>query len=280
MDYQALDDLPPDAGEPEPVFSGSHPQQSRKRRWWIIALIVLALLLLVVGGAAVYVFHFKKQAPSQAVTQQSAQQSSQQPGPTATSSGDSSRVPYTSNGKDLNLSFTYPSDWSVTPPSANNPNDQTITLTTPLVTIVNSKGIATTARAVVAIRPGGTSASELASDKAIAALSSVQFAYAKPTASQHQYPFLTFVNLEGSKDTASSFDEVIVTGVTSFTKGQSVLPESVTQIDPLISARFYVCATSSCDISASAPLTIDSDNWQTNITCQQIRDLFASLELN
>jgi len=277
MDYQELDDLPPDAGEPEPFFSGSHPQQSRKRRWWIIAVIILALLL-AVGGTAAYLFHYKKQTPAQP-TQQSSQQSSQTPQPTPTPSGDTSSSTYVSNGKDLNLSFTYPANWTVTPPSGNNPNDQAITLNSPLVSLTSASSQATTGKVVVAIRPGATMASELASDKAIASQASVQFAYTKPTASQHQYPFLTFVNLEGGQN-PSGFDEVIITGVTSFAKGQSILPESVTQIDPLITARFYTCSTSSCDTSASSSLVITNTTWQSDATCKQIQDLFASLQLN
>jgi cytoskeletal protein RodZ len=276
MDYRALDELPSDESEPEPVFSGSHPKQPRKHHWWIVAIIIIVVIALIVGGTAIYLLHYKKQTPAQS-TQQSTQQSSQQPMPTP--SGSTSSSTYTSNGKDLNLSFTYPSNWSATPPSGNNPNDQAITLNSPLVSLASANGQATTGKVVVAIRPGATTASELASDKAVTSQASVQFAYTKPTASQHQYPFLTFVNLEGGQN-PNSFDEVIITGVTSFAKGQSVLPESVTQIDPLITARFYTCSTSSCDTSASSSLAITNTTWQSDATCKQIKDLFASLQLN
>lgn len=280
MDYTHPDDLPPEQDEPEPVFSESRSKRPVKHRWWVIALITILVVLVLSGGAtAAYLLHFKKKASSQTAAQQSNQQAPQQPQPTPSSPGDAATTTYTSNGKDLNLSFIYPSNWSITPPSGNNPNDQTITLGSPLTSLTSAIGQATTGKIVVTIRPGGATASELASDKAVAPQASVQFAYTKPTASQHQYPFLTFVNLEGGQNPAG-FDEVIITGVTSFMKGQSVLPESVTQIDPLISARFYTCATTSCDTSASASLAITNSTWQSDATCKQVQNLFASLELN
>jgi hypothetical protein len=191
---------------------------------------------------------------------------------------DTSSKTYTSNGKDLNLSFTYPAGWTVQPASNSNPDDKQITVTSPLATIASADNKSVTGRVVLSIRPGGSTITELAGDKATAAQASTQIAYDKPTSAQHQYPYISFAHLAGGTNPTNAFEEVIVTGITNFAKNQAVYQTSLAQLDPIISARFYTCGDQSC--TATTPLSITNGTWQNNDTTQQALAIFESLQIN
>lgn len=254
------------------------PTTARKpRRTWLLVTGIAAAVVLV---AAVGVFAFlkiKTPKTTPASTTASNQQSNQ-PAPTAASN--SSTKQYISNGNDLNLKFTYPSDWTVTPASNNNASDQTITLTSPLTSVTDSTGATVTAKAVLTIRPGSAQAGELASGSATVAQDSTQIGYTSPTASQHQYPYITFIHLAGGQNTNNVFDEVIITGITKFMKGQGITADSLGGLDPIIGVRFYQCSTNACNGSGATALNLTNDMWQNGTLTQQVLSVFTSLQLN
>lgn len=267
-----IDDQPP-------YGSVVTPPSHDKTKLLTILIIVVAVLL--AAGAAAYWFILRPQpAPANtSATQANASASNQPLVPDDTQAqGTSGR--YVSNGKDLNLSFSYPSDWTVTPPSNNNPNDQPITVTSPLVSIPGTNGLNTTGKIVVSIRPGGTALTELSSGKAAAGQASAQIAYDKPTSAQHQYPYLTYIHLAGGANPSSSFEEVIITGVSSFAKDQIITSDNLSQLDPIVSARFYACSNQTCAISSSAALSITNSAWQNTQACMQTLAIFQSLQIN
>ena len=189
-------------------------------------------------------------------------------------------INYVSNGKDLNLNFGYPASWSVAPASNNNPNDQTITLNSPLTTILDAAtGKAVTGKVTVNIRPGSAQLNELNSGTATAGQASVQYAYNKPTANQYQYAYLTYVHLLSTRNPSGVFEEVLVTGSTQFTQGETVTSANVS-VDPIISAEFYSCSTNACTGSGASPLSITNNTWQSTPVFQQTLALFESLQLN
>lgn len=271
--------LPPDTPDGSDALFPLGSQHGTNRKQWrpsrrLAVIVATGVVLLAAGGAGAYVLGHRHKVPATA-TNTSSTNNRQQSTAVIPDTSTAGTTQYVSNGKDLNLSFTYPANWSAVPPTNSNPNDQAITLTSPATAIGSATG-----KIVVTIHPGGTSLSELGSDKATAAIASAQFAYTKPTAAQHQYPYLTFVHLAGGANTSGAFEETIITGITSFAKGQAVLPESVTQIDPLITARLYQCGAASCDGTNLPPLSITADTWQNDAACKQIQALFASLQLN
>lgn len=241
--------------------------------------VIIALALVTLGGGAyLVVSHRQTPAPTQTTTQSRQRQSSQAPQPSPSSSQDSTLANYVSNGKDLNLNFNYPSDWSVTPPTNSNTDDHAITVTSPVVSLDSATDSTATARIVVSIRPGGTAVSELAGDKATAAQTSEQIAYDKPTSAQHQYPYLTFIHLNGGSNPQNAFEEVMITGITSFAKDQAIPQASVSQFDPLITVRFYTCNDQKC--SSSTPLSLTSASWNSDATTQQALVILKSLQIN
>ena len=172
--------------------------------------------------------------------------------------------------------------WSnrVTPPSNDNANDQTITVSSPLVSIVNASGGTVTGKVVVSIRPGSSQISELNSGTATASQASIQIGYNNPLPNQQQYPYLTFINLNGGSNSAGVFEEVMITGLTQFTPGESVTPSTLGPIDPIISASFYSCTTQVCSGPNQAPLSITYATWQNTMVFQQVLSLFQSLQLH
>lgn len=239
--------------------------------WWIVG-VVLAVVVIGGGGTAALMLHHRTpkataNTPGTTTT------------PVATTPVNSAVTNYTSNGTDLNLNFSYPTGWTVTPASNNNASDQPITVTSPVTSIATSTG-SVSGKVVIMIRPGNSQIDELSSGNAMVAQSSAQFAYSKPTSSQHQYPYLTFVHLAGGQNPNSAFDEVFITGISTFSANTPMTAGSLGQLDPIISARFYTCSTSDCTGSGMSPLTITNDIWQNDALCQQIQTLFASLQLN
>lgn len=269
-----IDDQPP-------YGSVVTPPSHDKTKLLLILVIVVAVIL--AGGAVAYWLLLRQQpTPTAASTTSTNALASNQPStavPDDTQAqGTSGR--YVSNGKDLNLSFSYPSDWTVTPSSNSNSDDQPITVTSPLVSMLGANGQSTTGKIVVSIRAGGTPLSELSSGKAAAGQASAQIAYDKPTSAQHQYPYLTYIHLAGGANPSSSFEEVVITGVSSFAKDQVITSDSLSQLDPIVSARFYTCSNQACATSSSASLSITNATWQNTQVCTQTLAIFQSLQIN
>ena len=275
---QLEDEAQPQPSSAPPVYSPVTQQGSGRKAKPVIAVIVLVVLLLG-GGAAAYWF-LGRPKPTNGGTAQSTATNTTARQPIADNSASSSTVQYVSNGKDLSLSFSYPSNWEVSPASGGNTDDKPITVASPLVSLSSAQDQSVTGKIVVMIRPASASITELASDKATIAQDSIQFAYTKPTSVQHQYPYLTYIHLTGGKNTDSLFEEVIITGVTKFTRGQPLLPESMGTLDPVISAAFYQCTTQACTGSGATPLSITDSIWQSADAFKQVQSLFASLELH
>lgn len=271
---------PPEAGEADPAaeqfaaHAAAHQMSRQHRGRTITVAAVVAVLVLAAGSITAYMMLRHQPAAQHPAG------SALQAGPAPSGTTDSGTASYVSDGQDLNLSFTYPAGWTATPASGGNADDQAITLTSPLVSIPAASGTAVTGKVAVSIRPGTAQLSELASGSATAAQASVQFAYATPTTSQHQYPYLTFVHLAGGADPNGAFDEVIITGITPFTAGQGITADSLGQLDPIISARFYQCAAEDCTGASATPLSVTNATWQTVTALQQTQAIFQSLRLN
>ena len=244
-----------------------------KRKWPLIVLLA-ALLLALLGGGGYWYWHTKQHHP----TKPSAPTKQAVVSPAPVQSSPASTQQYVSNGNDLKLQFNYPSNWTISPPSGNNSNDQTITATSPLSTMTAADGSSVTGKAVLSIRPGTATLNELNGSTTVAQ-ASVQFAYAKPTSAQHQYSYLTFIHVPAAGSTASSFNEVLLTGTLQFAQGTNLTTADV-QVDPIISASFYSCTTQLCTGSAAKPLAISNATWQSTPVFQETLAVFESMQLN
>lgn len=188
---------------------------------------------------------------------------------------------YVSDGTDLNLTFNYPSSWSVSPPSNDNTSDGTITVTSPLSSMASASGTSATGKIVVQVRPGNMAINELSANAPIEALASTQIAYSAPTANQYSYPYLSYVHFSnGSAKTAGVFEEVIITGGQSFTANESLNASYLSGLDPIITASFYQCTTTACTGSGETPLSITDSTWQSTQIFQQVLTLLESFKLN
>ena len=260
--------------------AGQTPIEPPKRSWRAPILIAGAVAVVLLAGGAAYWFVALRQTKAPEIATTTPTTAQVQPSVPDDTSAQGSSLQYVSNGKDLNLSFTYPAGWTVSPPSNSNQADQQIIVTSPLVSMVSASNQSATGRVVVSIRPGTAALSELAGDKATAGQASSQIAYSKPTSSQHQYPYLTFIHLSGGTNSAGAFEEVMITGVTSFAKDQAVTSLSLSQLDPIISARFYTCSDQTCTAANSAALSITNSTWLNNSATSQTLAMFQSIQIN
>lgn len=245
-----------------------HPKKSHRK--WLF--VFLALLLLAVIGAAAYKFWKSSTKPLAKPAAAAAPKALATTGTTT-----SGAVTYTAAGQDINLSFSYPSSWTASPASGSDKTDQPITVTSPLLTLNTADSQSVTGKIVITIRPGNSSLDELNSNNPTAALASSQFSYTAPTPQQHQYPYLTYVHFSNGSKVPGVFEEVIVTGIQSFNKGD---PVTAIGADPVISASFYQCTSQACSGSSQQPLSITSSNWQNDAPFQQVQSLLASLKFN
>jgi hypothetical protein len=248
------------------------PPRKPKKGWpkWVGA----GLLVIIVVGIVTVVIAGHKNSGSKPPAAKAA---TVQVPPSQTSSSTGTND-YVAKGNDLNLSFNYPSNWSATPVSGSDTTDQPITITSPLVSMTSAAGQNVTGKVIFSIRPGSATMSELSS-ATTAAQGSVQYAYTKPASDQHQYFYLTFVHNVGAANPAGSFNEVIVTGITNFSSGDSLAQGSIS-VDPIISASFDSCSTSACTGSGTAPLSITNATWQNANIFTQTLNTIESLQLN
>lgn len=272
------DELPDEMDSPESeqtrmeYIKSIVPPSKPKRKWPILVIGLTVIIGCIVATGFVYLRYHKSGATPE---HKSTSQKSIAPKSGITVN---TITHYVSNGSDLNLTFDYPSNWTVSPASGNNQSDQAITLNSPLESVMNSSGNTVLGKTVVSIRPGSAVMTELGAN-ATAGLASVQFGYSNPTASQYQYPYLTFINLPGGPDADSDFQEILISGTMQFSQSQSITAASVAA-DPIITASFYSCSTAACTGNGAVPLSITYNTWQQASEFKQTLKLFESLQLN
>ena len=273
--HYRVDDMPnPDSsGNNTGAIPPETPKPSTpKRKSWLKIAIIVVVTLVVVGSVLYFIGH-KSPKPKGHVSGQKIVQ-------VTPSTSSSTITKYLSNGNDLNLSFNYPNNWTVTPISNDNKNDQAITLTSPLTTVINANNDSIVGKIVIQVRPGTDTASELNSNSPIASLASTQIAYSQPTPNQTSYPFISFIHFSDGSKATGSFEEVMITGGLSFSQGQSISAQNVSGLDPIISANFYQCASQSCTGSSESFLSINLDTWQNTTIFKQVLAIFESFQLN
>ena len=250
-----------------PRAIGPHKTSSR------LIAVALVVLILAIGGATAW-FVSRHRQPAKPVKQAFNVQ------PTTGTTKVSTTQQYVSNGSDLNLSFTYPTNWSVTPPTGDNTIDQTITLTSPLTTVTDASGANVTGKVTLTVRPGTAVPTELNANTPTAAATSIQIAYSAPTANQYQYPYVTFIHFTTGLGVAGAFEEVMVTGTSQFTQGEAVAATDLIGLDPVISAVFTKCTSQACTGTGALPLSISNSTWTNAAIFQQTLAIIESFKLN
>jgi hypothetical protein len=273
-DETDIDALPtPDEKQARIDYLKSLTPERKSKRGLLIGILVVLILLLAGGGAYLYLQHTSN---AKVVTKKITSVSQVA---TTSDGAQEATMHYISKGADLNLSFDYPDNWTVSPASGGNANDGTITVNSPVVNVTSATGVSASGKVSVMIRPSSATIDELSSGQAAVAQNSVQIAYTTPTTDQYQYPYLTFVHLKGGSNPSAVFEEILVTGTSQFTAGESIT-ESNVEADPIISASFYNCASTACPSATAAPLSINNDTWLNSTIGQQTLAIIQSLQLN
>lgn len=265
---------PPTSDQPLPHYPSK--RQRSRRKWPIVVLIAILLL-----AAATGYWYFKIRTTP--VTSTKSPAATTQPSPPSAQNSavalPSGTMAYTSTQSNLNLSFYYPSDWQVSPTQTTASGTGGITVTSPTTTITAADGSSVTGKILVQARAGGTAVTEL-STAATAALDSTQIGYTRPTASQRQYPYLSYVRFTSASNVDGAFEAVIVTGGDQLHKGDTISSDGLANIDPLISATFYKCAIANCMATGAGTLPITNAMWQNNDIFQKVAAIFSSFKLN
>lgn len=276
MDEQPINpsDLP---GEPSQDTTHQQFQAPKQRSGKKIIYIIVALVVIL---AAVGGYMLLKKSPAKTPAAQTGKASSQASNVPATASASDTKN-YKSSVSGLDLSFDYPSNWKVT--VANDTKDTSvkyISIETPPSSIENDKGATTTGKVIILIRPKLADVPELSGNDGSIAQDSQQLAYAKPSANQHQYPYVSFVHFGGTRTSKNPFEEVFVTGSTMFKASDNIGTGNVAGVDPLISAAFYQCPDTTCAGKGTGPLSITDSVWQNNDVAKKVKALIESLVIN
>jgi len=253
------------------------PKQGKSRRKLFI--IIGVVLLLTVAAVAAFIFLKPHKADAPSTTTETT--TSPQVAPDQNSAS-AEVTKYTSPATALNLNFSYPKSWTADPPTNTGDATKSITVTSPKVTITTAENTTATGRVIISIRPPSVGLTELSGSKtAIAAQDSLQFAYTAPTSAQHQYPYLTFMHFSDGSKVDGAFQEVIITGVTSFKKGAVLSIGTIGPVDPFITAAFVKCTTDDCTgTDGTTPLAITNAVWLSADIFKQTQAVFSSLQLN
>src|SRR5262249_13790466 len=132
----------------ESVYQSQAAKQKRGRRKFLIGCSIIILVIVLAAGRYILLHHKTKKPTKQTTTNQQ-----NLPQPAAdTNSGTSD---YTAPADGLNLGFSYPSSWTASPASGQ--TSDTITVTSPLVSLPDAAtGANVTGKVVILIR-GDTS---------------------------------------------------------------------------------------------------------------------------
>jgi len=277
IDNHALSSLDIDDNSdfnPNQPKSAKRPIRKAKPKSKSLVLVMIVLIVVIVAGGGFFLLTHKKDI------KKPAKSSSALSVAPLTSSTKSSTATYTANGSDLNLSFSYPSNWSVSPPTNTDTSNATITATSPLESITAADGSSADGKIIVSIRSGSATVNELNANSPTTAQASTQISYTAPTANQLQYPYVTFVHFSNGSSVANSFEEVIVTGGVAYAAATPLTAADLSGVDPIISASFTKCASEACTGSSATPLGISATTWQNATIFQQTLTLLESMKLN
>lgn len=253
---------------PSPFPHSSKYHKKNKKSYKLFALVGVVVVVLI-GGIFLLSRHPKSTHKSTGTNQVS-----------AVKKLSSSTIRYVSSEQDLNLSFSYPSDWKVSPAKTSSTSSQPISVTSPLISITNASNASVTGKVVISVRPSSDGIAELTLDNnAVAAATSQQIGYTAPASDQFQYPYMTLISLSG-QNTANSFNEIMLTGPFQFTQDENINSADLTGLDPVISASLYVCSTAACTGSGASNLSITSTTWQNADIFLQTLSTFESFVLN
>lgn len=256
----------------EQVYKAQAAKQKRGQRKVLIVVIILVVVLVIGGGGYLLLHHKAKTPVKQATTS-----NQNLPAPAANTS--SNTTDYTAPADGLNLSFSYPDDWTVDPASGQSGN--TITVTSPLVSLPDAaSGADVTGKVTIMIRGDTSNIKELASNKATAPQDSVQYAYKAPTAAQHQYFYVSFLQFASPATAAGAFQEVAITGINQIPKNTAITSDLLAEVDPLVTASFNKCTATVCTEADQTPIGIKGASWQNDKTLLQVQALFESLKFN
>lgn len=261
------------ADHPEPSYNPPRSYKKKRNPKSILTTLSVILVILLIGGG-IYWYSSHHKAPKKTAQNNTTQQITQTPAVSKTT------AQYTSNEQNMNLSFSYPTGWQVTPATTTSTGNQPITISSPVTSIDDASGTTGAGKIIINIRPTSDQVTELATGTPTVAQDSVQFSYSAPTTVQLQYPYLTFVHYANSSSVAGSFEEVFITGSTTMSAGTSISSDYLSAIDPIVSASFYKCTTNSCSVPSSPNLGITNNQWLNSQLFVQVMTLFQSLKFN
>lgn len=207
-------------------------EQRRSHKW----LIILVVLILVAGGAGAYWYIGHKPKQPAAKTNTSAKQ---------TAALIASQTQNHSS-PDFNLSFDYPTDWTVTDTLGSG----AVTARSPALQLKDTQNQNFTGQIVFTIRGKQLPLPEFDKGNATAIRVSEKIAYSKPSASQRGSTYISFLNYASSA--GSTLDGIYITGDVGYQKDQAIPKADIVPIDPVVSVSFVKCANSSCNTDGTA----------------------------
>lgn len=213
------------------------PEKKRNPKWRKVALAggVALLLIVVVGG--VYWFSFKDKQSDQTSNSAETTQGGSQLAPAASEITAETKHYVSQN---FRLEFDYPQDWT-----ASEDNAEVISALSTDLALKDTANKDVVGQVYFRIRANSQKLEGLDGGNGSAVRNSEKIAYTKPTQSQRDSTYISFLRYVTSTDD-KTLDAVYITGDLGYQTGQAVPKLDIEKVQPIVSLEFYLCPNSGC----------------------------------
>lgn len=243
---------------------GSHSRRHRR----VVKVIGIVLIILCVGGAAGYGYMLmkdhKKTTPPVVATHTST--TTKQPTVVSTTKQ--------YNSTQQGVTFSYPSNWTVTEDDTAN----VITAQSPPTTLTPAAGPSVTGEVSMTINQQTPSLPMFTAGNAVAVLASQKINYANPASTQRAQTYVSFLQYAATT-MRGALDGVYVTGNSGYQQDQAIPEVDIAAVSPLVRVTFTQCANANCTGSMS-PLSIAATSWSNAALSGPILTMLESLVFN
>lgn len=218
MDEQPQAPLP--AQPTNPKVEPDYWKQPRPQ--WLKYLVALVIIIVLAIG---YLFVLKPKPASKSPSQATPAASQVKAGQI-----ESATKSYTSNN--FFLTFSYPSDWTVTDNGGG-----IMTVKSSLLALQSAGAQTVNGYVVVTFRDKTQKLNEFDKGNATATRDSEKISYTKPTQTQRGSTYISFLQY-ATTGRAGALDGIYITGDSGYQKGQAIPLVDITKVDPVISITF------------------------------------------
>lgn len=239
------------------------PVKERRSKAWLWVLLVLVVLA---GGgfAGWWLLLRSKPAPQQPTQAQT------QTKPSATANDEKPAMKHYDSSA-FGIAFDYPEGSTVT-----DSGTSSLTVSSPIMQEKTAAGSSQNGKIVMSITSTAAALDDFKAGNATAVVDSEKISYTKPSSTQRAETYISFLGLASSAKTG--LDSIYVSGDNGYQTGQAIPEVDIAKGDPHIRIAFLPCSSgANCSATATVPVTLPANIWQTKSFSTPIKAMLASI---